>query len=113
MHPGLNLHLSVCGECIYENDHDLRSYEDMCSLDAPGVAEKPVPPGRLQVQVARSWLRRRYRVDVRGDVGLRWFTVVPPTNSRESAEQTAATVESDVASMPLRALRHKYLVSLE
>ena len=109
MHPGLNLNLSVCGECIYEEDYDLRAYEDMCTLEPPGVFDTPVRPGRLRARVVRSLLRRRYRVDIEGDFGLRWATVAPPRNARESAEKTAASVEADIASMPLRALRQKYI----
>ena len=109
MHPGLNLNLSVCGECIYEEDYDLRAYEDMCTLEPPGVFDTLVRPGRLRARVVRSLLRRRYRVDIEGDFELRWATVAPPRNARESAEQTAASVEADIASMPLRALRQKYI----
>ena len=108
MHPGLNLDLSVCGECIYEEDYDLRAYADMCTLEPPGAADTHARPGRLRVGVVRSLLRRRYRVDIEGPSGLRWATVTPPWNARESAEETAATVKADIGSMPLRALRQKY-----
>lgn len=73
-----------------------------------GVADAPVRSGRLRVRVVRSLLRRRYRVDIEGDLGLRWATATPPRNARKSAEQMAASIESDIASMPLRALRHKF-----
>ena len=109
MHPGMNLSLSVCGACIYEEDYDLRAYEDMCTLEPPGVADVPVRPGHVQVRVARSLLRRRYRVDIAHELGLRWATVTPPRNTRESAEAIAATVEGDIASMPLRTFRQKYI----
>lgn len=109
MHPGMNLSLSVCGECIYEEDYDLRAYEDMCTQEAPGVADVPARPGHVQVRVVRSLLRRRYRVDIAHELGLRWATVTPPLNTRESAEATAATVEADIASMSLRTFRHKYV----
>ncbi len=42
LHPGVNLHLAVCGECIYEEDYDLRAYEAMCTLESPAAAA-PLP----------------------------------------------------------------------
>jgi hypothetical protein len=108
LHPGAILNLLVCGECIYEEDYNLRDADDMCQLEPPGIGDSPIRPGRMQVRIRRSLLRRRYRVEIEGDLGLPWAIVTPPVNTRESAERAAATVSADVATLPLRALREKY-----
>lgn len=108
-HPGAILEVSICAECIYEEDLGERRYEDMCADDAPGVSDTPVRPGRLTVRVERSWVRRRYLVSINNAQGGQWACVSPPGNSAESAEATAASVTGDLAALPLRALRDKYL----
>ncbi len=102
----MNLHLAVCGECIYEEDYDLRAYQDMCTLEAPAAAA-PSPPGRLRARIARP-LARGYRVYSEDWQGMRWATLTPSQNTRDSAERTNASAEADIADMPVKALREKY-----
>ncbi len=105
LHPGVNLHLAVCGECIYEEDYDLRAYEAMCTLESPAAAA-PLPPGRLRARIARPLLRG-YRVYIEDWQGMRSAAVTPSQNTRDSAERTTASVEADIAAMPVKALRRE------
>jgi len=105
LHPGVNLHVAVCGECIYEEDYDLRAYEAMCTLESPAAAA-PLPPGRLRARIGRPLLRG-YRVYIEDWQGMRSAAVTPSQNTRDSAERTTASVEADIAAMPVKALRRE------
>jgi hypothetical protein len=107
LHPGVNPWLNVCGMCIAEEDHDERAYEDMCTLQ-PESASRPLPEGRLRPRVAKRF-GRGYRIYIEDWQGQRWATLAPQANTQDSADQLAAEVEHDLATMTLKTLREKYL----
>ena len=107
LHPGVNPWLNVCGLCVAEEDHGQRRYEDMCTLQ-PEAAAGPLPVGRLQPRVTRR-LSGRYQVHIEDWQRQRWATLTPTTNTRVAAEELKATVDADLATLPLYELRRKYI----
>jgi hypothetical protein len=106
LHPGAPVTLSVCGECVYEEDDGLREYADMCVLETP--ADLLVPAGvSFTARVERNW-KRRFRVVVQNGSGFRWLTLVPKEQSAEGAQQLLLEVRDDLSTMPAKSFREKY-----
>lgn len=105
LHPGTSLWLIACGECIYEEDHDLRDEAAMCSRVQP--AEEHRPAGQTLVTRYKRRPLRGDRVVVQDRTGSRWL-LRPPGATRESVEGLLAQVREDLAAMPIAQFREKY-----
>lgn len=107
LHAGGSAWVSVCAECISEEDHRQRAYEDMCTVETPAHLQMPAGAG-LVARHARRRLRRDWRVFVEDRDGFQWAALMPDENTEEAAAALLAEVQEDLATMPVVPLRAKY-----
>lgn len=106
LHPGASVWVSICAECVYDEDVGERTVEAMCLRVPPD--DWLLPAGlTLRARIKqRRW--RGARVYVEDAQGFRWAVLRPPLETPEATRRLLDEVNEDLATMPVLPLRAKY-----